>query len=337
MSLPYSTTNRCLKKSTDKGRAILYHHVTFINNAIIMINVPSYLKPGDTIGIVCPAGYMDADKAQTCIAVLQEWGYSVKVGTTLGGASGNYFSGTDEERLHDLQNMLDDSSVKAILCGRGGYGTGRIIDRVNFRKFKANPKWIIGFSDITVLHAHINRNLRIATLHAPMAAAFNDDGYNGDYVQSLKRALSGKRTKYECMPHVFNIPGVASGELIGGNLALVAHVIGTKSDYKTRGRIMFLEDIGEQLYNIDRMFFQLKRSGKLDDLAALILGGFTDVQDTSRPFGKSVMELLHEHVKDCKYPVCFNFPVSHGKENYALKIGVQYKLRVGKTTVSLEE
>jgi muramoyltetrapeptide carboxypeptidase len=156
-------------------------------------------------------------------------------------------------------------------------------------------------------------------------------------VLSLKYALAGKRAEYECTPHIFNVHGVASGELIGGNLALVAHVIGTKSDYKTKGRIMFLEDVGEQLYNIDRMFFQLKRSGKLDDLAALILGGFTDVQDTSRPFGKSVMELLHEHVKDLKYPVCFNFPVSHGKENYALKIGVQYKLRVGKTKVSLEE
>lgn len=302
-----------------------------------MIKVPDYLKPGDTIGIVCPAGYMAKEKAQTCIDVLQEWGYKVRVGKTLGSASDTYFSGTDAERLEDFQHMLDDDSVHAILCGRGGYGVGRIIDQIDFRSFKKKPKWIIGFSDITVLHSHLYSNYKIASLHAPMAAAFNEEGFKGEYVLSLKQALEGKKAKYNVVPHVFNHKGEAVGDLVGGNLALLANVTGTPSQVKTKGRILFIEDVGEYLYSIDRMFYQLKRSGQLDKLAGLIIGGFTDMKDTERPFGKTVEEIIHEIVKDYDYPVCFGFPVSHGKENYALKVGVGYRLKVGNTKVVLEE
>ena len=303
-----------------------------------MIKTPPYLNKGDTIGIVCPAGYMAMEKVTECIRVLQdEWGYNVKVGRTVGGDSPNYFSGSDEERLNDFQQMLDDDGVHAVLCARGGYGMGRIIDQVNFKKFKRQPKWIIGYSDITVLHAHLYSNYYISSLHAPMAAAFNDAGYVNRYVQSLKSALDGKWAKYSCEPHELNRTGEAIGELIGGNLALLCNIVGTDSDIKTRGRILFIEDIGEYLYNVDRMFFQLKRSGKLSRIAGLIIGGFTDMKDTDRPFGKSVYELINDVVKEYKYPVCFNFPVSHGKENYALKIGAGYKLKVGKTKVLLEE
>jgi muramoyltetrapeptide carboxypeptidase len=302
-----------------------------------MVRIPSYLEPGDTIGITCPAGYMAAAKAQTCIDTLQQWGYQVKVGATLGSGSATYFSGTDDERLRDFQSMLDDDTVKAILCGRGGYGMGRIIDRIDFKAFKKNPKWIIGFSDITVLHSHVYSNYKIASLHAPMAAAFNEEGFNNEYIQSLRKALEGKTARYQCEVHDFNHKGEAIGELVGGNLSLIAHGIGTSSDIKTRGRILFLEDIGEQLYNIDRMLYQLKRSGKLDKLAGLIIGGFTDNKDTERPFGKTAYEIIHEVVKEYDYPVCFNFPVSHEKENYALKVGVGYKLKVGKGKVVLEE
>ncbi|NML20768.1 LD-carboxypeptidase [Pseudoflavitalea sp. G-6-1-2] len=302
-----------------------------------MIKIPDYLKPGDTIGIVCPAGYMAKEKAQTCIDVLQQWGYNVKVGSTLGSSSDNYFSGTDAERLQDLQQMLDDDTVQAVLCGRGGYGVGRIIDQINFRKFKKHPKWLIGFSDITVLHSHIYANYKIATLHAPMAAAFNDDGFKGEYVLSLKNALEGKKAKYSCVPHVFNKKGEAVGDLIGGNLALLANITGTASQAKTKGRILFIEDVGEYLYSIDRMFYQLKRSGQLDKLAGLIIGNFTDMKDTERPFGKTVNEIIQDIVKEYDYPVCFGFPVSHGKENYALKVGGGYKLKVGANKVALEE
>jgi muramoyltetrapeptide carboxypeptidase len=303
-----------------------------------MIKVPPYLQPGDAIGLVCPAGYMPLEKAAECIRVLQEeWGYQVKVGSTVGGPSTSYFSGTDEERLTDFQLMLDDDEVKAVLCARGGYGMGRIIDQVNFKKFKKNPKWIVGYSDITVLHSHLYSNYYISSMHAPMAGAFNDAGYINRFVQSLKTTLEGKKAKYNCDPHEFNKKGEAVGELIGGNLTLLAHMTGTESESKTRGRILFIEDVGEYIYSIDRMLYQLKRSGKLSKLAGLVIGGFTDVKDTERPFGKTAYEAIKEIIADYDYPVCFGFPVSHEKENYALKIGVGYKLKVGKSKVILEE
>jgi muramoyltetrapeptide carboxypeptidase len=303
-----------------------------------MIMTPPYLKKGDTIGLVCPAGYMDAEKTAECIRVLQEeWGYKVKVGKTVGGDSTNYFSGTDEERLTDFQQMLDDDEVKTVLCARGGYGMSRIIDRINFKKFKKQPKWIVGYSDITILHSHLYSNYYISSLHAPMAAAFNDAGYINRFVQSLRDALKGEKAKYNCEPHEFNKKGEAIGELVGGNLALLTHALGTDSDIKTRGRILFIEDVGEYIYNVDRMLLQLKRAGKLKNLAGLIIGGFSDMKDTTRPFGRTVYEAIHDAVKDYNYPICFGFPVSHEKENYALKVGVGYKLKIGKSKVVLEE
>jgi len=167
-----------------------------------MIKIPPYLKKGDTIGITCPAGYLDKAKTKTCIETLQKWGFEVMVGKTVGSSSDNYFSGSDEQRLNELQAMLDDETIKAILCGRGGYGVGRIIDSIDFSQFKRNPKWIIGFSDITVLHCHLNSKLKIASLHAPMASAFND-GEN-IFLQSFHNAIIGKKTKYSCDKHPLN-------------------------------------------------------------------------------------------------------------------------------------
>ena len=302
-----------------------------------MIKMPPYLKKGDTIGLLCPAGYMPIEKAQTCIDVLQEWGYKVQIGATLQTTSDNYFSGGDRERLKDLQHMIDDDEIKAVFCARGGYGLGRIIEQINFSKFKKHPKWIIGFSDITILHSHIYSNYKIASLHAPMAAAFNNEEYKNEFVLSLRKALEGKKARYQATPHSFNNKGEAVGELVGGNLTLLAHLIGTSSDIKTKNKILFLEDVGEYLYNIDRMLYQFKRAGKLDRLAGLIIGGFTENKDTERPFGKTSYEIIHDVVKNYDYPICFNFPVSHDKENYALKIGVGYKLKISKHKVTLEE
>jgi len=302
-----------------------------------MTTIPPYLQKGDTIGITCPAGFMAAEKAQACIDTLHEWGYNVMVGKTLGSNSNNYFSATDEERADEMQAMLDDDSINTILCGRGGYGLGRIIDQLDFELFRKKPKWIIGFSDITVLHGHIYSNYKIASMHAPMAGAFNDEAATNEFIQSLKNAIEGKKAKYECDVHEYNKKGEAVAELVGGNLTLVSHLIGTSSDIKTKGRILFLEDTGEFLYKIDRMLYQLKRSGRLQKLAGLIIGGFSDMTDTDRPFGKTVYEIVQDIVKEYDYPVCYNFPVSHNKENYALKIGVGYKLKVGKNKVTLEE
>lgn len=302
-----------------------------------MIKIPAYLKKGDTIGITCPAGFMEKSKAQTCIETLQQWGFKVVVGNTLGGDSTTYFSGTDEQRLQDLQSMLDDDNINAILCGRGGYGMSRIIDRISFKKFKRRPKWIIGFSDITVLHAHIFSSHKIASIHAPMAAAFNDGGAENEFVLSLKKMLVGKKNSYTCATHAFNQEGLATATLVGGNLSLLVHCIGTPSQLNTTNKILFIEDIGELKYSTDRMLQQLKRSGALKGLAGLIIGGFTDVKDTERPFGKSIEELIVEVVEEYDYPICFQFPVSHEKENYALKIGGTYTLKVGKNTVKLSE
>jgi len=302
-----------------------------------MTTIPPYLKKGDVIGITCPAGYMAKEKAQTCIETLQSWGFEVMVGHTLGSASTNYFSGTDDERRDELQAMLDDEHINAILFGRGGYGMGRIIDQLNFTLFKKHPKWLIGFSDITVIHCHLNSRLKIAGMHAPMAAAFNDEGYKNEFVQSLRKAITGKKARYKTAAHAFNRLGKASAELVGGNLTLLSHLCGTASELDTRKKILFLEDIGEYTYNMDRMLYQLKRSGKLDTLAGLIIGGFTDIKDTERPFGKTIYEIIREIVAPYSFPVCFGFPVSHEKENYALKVGVNYTLQVGKSGVKLSE
>lgn len=302
-----------------------------------MTIIPPYLQPGDTIGIVCPSGYMPAEKAQTCINTLKAWGFNVKTGNTLGGSSGTYFSGTDDERLYDLQQMLDDDMVRAVLCGRGGYGMGRIIERLDFRKFSKNPKWIIGYSDITVLLSHIYANYRVAGLHSPMAAAFNDGGAESKYVLSLKNLLTGAKASYTCDPHPYNNHGKAEGVLVGGNLSLVAHLTGTSSHVKTKGKILFLEDVGEYTYNIDRMLWHLKRNGMLDDLKGLIIGGFTDMKDTERPFGKEVRDIIRELVAEYAYPICFDFPVSHAAENYALKTGVRHRFTVRNDKVTLRE
>lgn len=301
-----------------------------------MTRFPPHLKPGDTIGILCPGGYMPYEKAETAIATMKEWGFRVRVGRTLGNQF-NYFSGTDEERLNDLQEMLDDKNLQAIFCARGGYGISRIIDRLKFKKFKKHPKWIIGFSDITLLHNHLYTNLKLSSLHAPMAAAFNDGEHNNIYIQSLHDALIGRKATYGYIGHELNRNGKTKGVLVGGNLSLLAHACGTASDIKTAKKLLFLEDIGEYIYNIDRMMYQLKRCGKLDGVNGLIIGKFSEMKDTSVPFGQSAVEVIKDLVKDFHYPVCFDFPVSHEKENYALKIGEKYELTVSESSVQLEE
>jgi len=298
---------------------------------------PNYLKNGDTIGIVCPSGYMPINKIEVCINTLQHWGYKVKLGSTVGNQY-HYFSGTDEERLLDVQQMLDDTEVKAILFGRGGYGLSRIINYINFYSFIKNPKWLVGFSDITILHAHLHSQLKISSLHASMAAAFMDEGYKNQFVQSIKQILAGEKVDYSCGFHKYNKTGIAKGELIGGNLTLIAHLIGSTSSYvHTKGKILFLEDVGEYLYNIDRLLIQLKNNGLLKDLSGVIIGGFTDMKDTFIPFGEDVYTIIYNQFKAYNYPICFSFPVGHQTNNYALKIGCKYQLTVSEEGTSLIE
>ncbi|GAB4094492.1 S66 peptidase family protein [Flaviaesturariibacter terrae] len=302
-----------------------------------MSKIPSPLEKGACIGITAPAGFMALEQMSTCIDTLQEWGYSVRLGDTTHSRSGNYFSDADEERRIDLQRLLDDDSVDAILCARGGYGVSRIIDRLDFKAFRNKPKWIIGFSDITVLHSHIWQEYGIPGLHAPMAAAFNEGGPGHASLATLRAALEGEHAEYHLAAHDHNRVGHAKGALVGGNLTLLAHCLGTPSELKTKKTILFIEDVGEYLYNIDRMLVQLKRSGKLARLAGLVVGGFTGMKDTERPFGKDVYEIIRDAVLEYDYPVCFGFPVSHDAENVALKHGVEHVLHVDRDEVHLTE
>ena len=300
------------------------------------MTVPQYLKRGDTIAICCPAGYMAAEKVTSCIITLQQEGYHVIVGENIGSSSNNYFSGTDEERINELQRFLDDKNIDAILCARGGYGISRIIDKLCFKKFIKQPKWIIGFSDVTVLHTYLFSNFKTVSIHASMAAAFNGAEENTN-IKTMLAALLGKKAEYDVEANILNKVGTAKGKLIGGNLTLFTNGIGTSSDVKTNNCILFLEDLDEQLYHIDRMFVQLKRGGKLAKLSGLIIGGFTDLKDTERPFGKNIYDIVLEQVAEYNYPVCFDFPVSHGENNLALKHGMKHQLSVDDSGVMLKE
>jgi muramoyltetrapeptide carboxypeptidase len=302
-----------------------------------MIKYPPYLKRGNTIGITCPAGYMAAAKAKDCISTLQQWGFDVMVGKTLGSSSKNYFSGSDEERIHELQAMLDDPNIHAIVFGRGGYGMSRIIDRLNFKKFVKHPKWLVGFSDITLLHAHLISQYCISSIHGPMAGAFAQGSKTKASIQSLHETLLGKKLSYSSKPNSLNRMGAAKGMLVGGNLTLLTHAMGSSSELDTRNKILFIEDIGEYRYQIDRMMQQLKRSGKLKGLLGLVVGGFTEMKDTERPFGKSIAQIIHESVQEYSFPVCFDFPVSHSSQNVALKMGGDYELKVSSRSVRLRE
>jgi muramoyltetrapeptide carboxypeptidase len=304
---------------------------------------PGALKRGDVIGITCPGGSITADEIEPCVTKLKEWGFDVKLGDTV-GKKDSTFGGTDDERLSDLQRMLDDKNIKAILCARGGYGVVRIIDKINFKKFAISPKWIIGFSDVTVLHSHINRNYGIATIHSKMCNSFPADWNIAepmqiDTIESIHKALIGERSHYEFSPAVYNRPGLATGTLIGGNLKTIESLAGSKSDLVTRNKILFVEDTGEYLYSIDRMFWSLKRTEKLDQLKGLIIGGFKIKKDDAdaEPFGKSLQDIVLEKVKDFNYPVCFDFPVGHQKNNFALKCGVTHRLSISSTHCSLKE
>ncbi|RYY60938.1 MAG: LD-carboxypeptidase, partial [Chitinophagaceae bacterium] len=253
-------------------------------------------------------------------------------------------SGTDEERLADLQQQLDDREVKAIFCARGGYGSVRIIERVNWDKFRKHPKWILGFSDITVIHSYVNRNTGVASIHSKMGGAFPADTSSieqvvRDTAESIRKALIGEKIIYPVQPHEKNRPGRGTGVLVGGNLKTLESLAGSKSDIDTKNKILFLEDVGEYLYSIDRMFWNLEQSGKLDKLAGLVIGGFR-VKPADTPdeeFGKDLYEIVLEKTRRFNYPVCFDFPVGHQKNNYAMKCGVKHTLDVSPAEVKLTE
>jgi muramoyltetrapeptide carboxypeptidase len=296
------------------------------------MRVPAFLTTGDTVGIIAPAGKIPRDSIDKAAEVLRSWGLQVILGKNISSQSHSYFSGSDEERLADIQGMLD-GNVRAVLCARGGYGMTRILDRIDFSIFLQSPKWIIGFSDITALHLKLYQ-LGVQSVHGPMSSHFFKSEYS-DSAESLKCLLFGKQQAIATPFHKMNRLGSASGVVIGGNLSLLNDALGTSTSPDTKNAILVVEEIGEYKYKVDRMFTQLKRSGKLDQLSALIIGHMTDIRDADPGFGESIEGIVMDKVKEYSYPVAFNFPIGHEAPNMAWRHGTRATLSVEETRSTL--
>jgi muramoyltetrapeptide carboxypeptidase len=292
---------------------------------------PDFVKKGDKIAIVSTARKINKKEIREAIALLERWELVPVIGSTIGKES-NQFAGSDQERASDFQKMLDDKEIKGIWCARGGYGTVRIIDKIDFSNILKYPKWIIGYSDITVLHSHLHR-LGISSLHAPMPI----DIYKGTEVSivSLKDTIFGKQVKYTIPSSKKNILGNSRGELIGGNLSILYSLCGSVSSLDTSGKILCIEDVDEYLYHIDRMLQNLKRNRFFDNLSGLIVGGMTKMHDNNIPFGKKAKNIILDLVKEYDFPVAFKFPVGHIEDNRALILGAEVSLKVEKDQVTL--
>ena len=289
-----------------------------------MINQPHPLKKGDTVAITCPAKKPSSDLSDA-VSLLESWGLNVIIGQTV-HASHHQFAGSDELRAQEFQQFMDDNAVKAIFAARGGYGTIRMIDRLDFSKFQTQPKWIVGFSDITVLHCHVFANFHIQSIHGQMPQTIAD-GTTAS-LETLRKALFNESLSYQYPTGGMAKLGEAEGILVGGNLSLLIALSGSVSEIDYRDKILFIEDVGEYLYAIDRMLWVLKRSGKLALLKGLIVGGFTEIKDNDIPFGQTVEEIILAHVNEYDYPVCFNFPAGHIANNQALVFGNKINLKI---------
>ena len=278
---------------------------------------PEFLQKGDTVGILATARKIDAATLQPAIKLLESWGLHVMLGRTI-GKDENQLAGPDWLRATDFQEMLDNPKISAIWAAKGGYGTVRIIDRIDFTKFKKDPKWIIGFSDVTVLHSHLN-NMNIETMHAMMAISASTA--TPAAIESLRKALFGEKLEYKITPHPFNKSGKATGEIVGGNLSVLTSILGSKSAIDYKDKILFIEDLDEYLYHIDRMMMNLKRNGYFNGLKAVIVGGMTSMNDNDIPWGKDALEIIQDVLKDYDFPILYNFPAGHIKDNRALILG----------------
>lgn len=295
--------------------------------------IPPYLKPGDTVGVVAPGRGVTTEQLQFAIKQITAWGLKVALAKNLFSRNHNYLAGTDDERLMDLQGMINDYSIKAIICARGGYGTSRFIDRLDVAPLKQNPKWIVGFSDITSLHLKLIRN-NVASIHATMPLLFAKEDAALS-VESLRQCLFGETEIISLPGNLLNRFGEAEAPLIGGNLSLLNDSLATDTELDTAGKILMIEEIEEYYYKVDRMMNQLKRAGKLKSLAGLIVGHFTAIADTEIGFGESIQQIIRNHTSEYQYPIAFNFPFGHENPNLAWKHGDTYKLIVKESGASL--
>ena len=298
------------------------------NNKLIK---PEYLKKGDTVAIVAPSGVLKNYNSYILKAkeLLKSWELEVVIGENVFNDNG-HFAGTDNQRSADFQLALDDKSIKAIWCARGGYGAMRVIDNLNFEKYKENPKWIVGYSDITAIHNNLHNN-KSESIHGIMCKSLEKiDVYNNKSVLLLKKSLFGEKLSYTIEGNNYNIEGNSNGQLIGGNLTLLHCLLGSESSIDTDGKILFIEDLGEYLYHIDRMLISLKRAGYFDNCKGLIVGDFTDMRKNTTPFGRNLKELILDIVEEYDFPVSFGFPAGHGEKNYPMILGREINLEVSK-------
>ena len=292
---------------------------------------PNYLQKGDTVAIVSTARKVSKKELIPALAILKNWKLNVVIGNSI-EAEEHQFAGNDKLRASDFQEMLDNPKIKAIWCARGGYGSVRMVDLLDFSNFKNNPKWIIGYSDVTVLHSHLHQ-LGFETLHAQMPVSIETK--TAACVQSIKSSLFGNNTNITIPSEVPNVTGNAKGVLVGGNLSILYSLCGSSSSISTKGKILFIEDLDEYLYHIDRMLQNLKRNGMLDQLEGLIIGGMTQMHDNDISFGQSTEEIILSICNDYNYPIVFNFPAGHIDDNRALILGRKAELIISKTETIL--
>ncbi|HQZ25650.1 MAG TPA: LD-carboxypeptidase [Flavobacterium sp.] len=295
------------------------------------MKIPPSLQKGDTIAIVSTARKNIDDNLKPAIDLLHSWGLEVVIGKTI-GLDNNQLAGTDAERAADFQQQLDNPNIKAIWCVRGGYGTVRMIDLLDFTKFKQSPKWIVGFSDVTVIHSYIN-NLNIATIHGAMPITVGKASVES--IESLRKSLFGESLNYEIPFDAANRLGTAKGEIVGGNLSILYSLMGSNAQIDCKGKILFIEDLDEYLYHIDRMMMSLKRCGCFDGLNGLIVGTMTKMKDNDIPWGKNANQIIEDVTKGYSFPILYNFPAGHFRDNRVLILGKQVSLELNATTSKL--
>jgi len=291
------------------------------------MQLPPYLKSGDLVSIAAPARWVDPEDIKNFLSLLEQEGLKTITGSIF--TRHHQYAGEDKDRLDDLQKMLDHPDIKAIFCARGGYGTMRLLDKIDLKGFAEHPKWVVGFSDITALHAYLQMRIGVASVHAAMPYTLKDvTDRDNPAVKSLFGVLKGEFPSYTVPVHSLNRKGKSSGILLGGNLSVLYSLTGTLFQFPTQGAILFLEDVDEYLYHIDRMMQNLKLAGMLENLAGLVVGGLTDMHDNEVPFGKVAVEIIRAAVEEYDFPVCFDFPAGHVEGNLAMVLGRQVSFEV---------
>jgi muramoyltetrapeptide carboxypeptidase len=287
---------------------------------------PPFLKQGDTVAIVSPARKADRELITAAVTILESWGLTVQTGSHLFTDDHSYLAASDDKRVKDFQRAIDDASVRAIICARGGYGTTRILNALDFSTFTKTPKWVTGFSDITALHLALHKQ-GFQSIHSTVPVLFNRNGAAVS-VESLKHTLFGTLSPLSAPPSPANKEGQATGTLVGGNLSLIVDSLGTQTEIETTNGILVIEDVGEHFYKIDRMMVQLKRAGKLAALSGLVAGYFTDITESALPFGETVEAIIRHHTREYAYPVAFKFSIGHEEPNTAWICGALAQLSV---------